>query len=91
VPSQFDGAFSQQGDTMKTIIKLPEVMAITTFSRSTIYRLIEMGEFPIQIKLAERSIGWIEQEVLDYVDNCIDQREVSHKVTELVDLEVKSC
>ena len=50
-----------------------------------------MGEFPIQIKLAERSIGWIEQEVLDYVDNCIDQREVSHKVTELVDLEVKSC
>ena len=76
---------------MKKIIKLPEVMAITTFSRSTIYRLIEMGKFPIQIKLAERSIGWIEQEVLDYVDNCIDQREVSHKVTELVDLEVKSC
>jgi len=91
VPSQFDGAFSQQGDTMKTIIKLPEVMAITTFSRSTIYRLIEMGEFPIQIKLAERSIGWIEQEVEDYMENKINEREVVHEVTELVDLEVKSC
>ena len=91
MPSQFDGAFSQQGDTMKTIIKLPEVMAITTFSRSTIYRLIEMGEFPIQIKLAERSIGWIEQEVEDYMENKINEREVVHEVTELVDLEVKSC
>jgi prophage regulatory protein len=76
---------------MKTIIKLPEVMAITTFSRSTIYRLIEMGEFPIQIKLAERSIGWIEQEVEDYMENKINEREVVHEVTELVDLEVKSC
>ena len=91
MPSQFDGAFSQQGDTMKTIIKLPEVMAITTFSRSTIYRLIEMGEFPIQIKLAERSIGGIEQEVEDYMEDKINEREVVHEVTELVDLEVKSC
>ncbi len=76
---------------MKTIIKLPEVMAITTFSRSTIYRLIEMGEFPIQIKLAERSIGWIEQEVEDYMENKINEREVVHEETELVELEVKSC
>jgi prophage regulatory protein len=73
---------------MKTIIKLPEVMAITTFSRSTIYRLIEMGEFPIQIKLAERSIGWIEQEVEDYMENKINEREVVHEVTELVDLRI---
>jgi prophage regulatory protein len=73
---------------MKTIIKLPEVMAITTFSRSTIYRLIEMGEFPIQIKLAERSIGWIEQEVEDYIENKINEREVVHEVTELVDLRI---
>ena len=40
----------------------------------------------------DATVKWdIEQEVLDYLDNCIDQREVSHKVTELVDLEVKSC
>jgi predicted DNA-binding transcriptional regulator AlpA len=50
-----------------------------------------MGEFPIQIKLAERSIGWIEQEVEDYMENKINEREVVHEVTELVDLEVKSC
>jgi prophage regulatory protein len=56
------------------IIKLTDVQNITTFSRSTIYRLISQGKFPKQIKLSERSAGWIEQEVLDYLDNCINNR-----------------
>jgi len=60
---------------MKTIIKLPEVKVITTFSRSTIYRLIALGKFPKQIKLAERSSGWIKQEVEDYIENKINDRE----------------
>jgi len=60
---------------MKTIIKLPEVKVITTFSRSTIYRLIALGKFPKQIKLAERSSGWIKQEVEDYLENKINDRE----------------
>jgi len=56
------------------IIKLIDVQNITTFSRSTIYRLISQGKFPKQIKLSERAAGWIEQEVLDYLDNCINNR-----------------
>jgi prophage regulatory protein len=58
----------------KNIVKLTEVMNMTTFSRSTIYRLISQGKFPKQIKLSERSSGWLEQEVLDYLDNCINNR-----------------
>ena len=60
----------------KKIIKLPEVKTITTFSRSTIYRLIAQGKFPRQIKLSERSSGWVEQEVMDYLDSCIEKRKV---------------
>ena len=56
------------------IIKINEVQKITTFSRSTIYRLISQGKFPKQIKLSERSSGWLEQEVLDYLENCISNR-----------------
>ena len=56
------------------IIKLHDVKELTTFSSSTIYRLASQGRFPKPIKLAERSSGWIEQEVLDYLDNCINQR-----------------
>jgi len=58
----------------KTIIKLPEVKELTTFSRSTIYRLIDEGKFPKQIKLAERSSGWIKQEILDYLNARINNR-----------------
>jgi len=54
-------------------IKINEVSELTTFSRATIYRLIKKGEFPSQIKLAERSSGWVEQEVLEYLDNKIQE------------------
>jgi len=56
------------------IIKLPRVMEMTTFCRTTIYRLIEKGKFPKQIKLAERSSGWLEDEVLNYLDDKINSR-----------------
>ncbi len=65
------------------IIKLPRVMEMTTFCRTTIYRLIEKGKFPKQIKLAERSSGWLENEVLDYLDDRINSRSskaVNHDV-----------
>jgi len=58
------------------IIKLYQVQNITTLSRTTIYRLIADGKFPKQIKLSERSSGWVEQEVMDYLDKCIEKRAV---------------
>ena len=58
------------------IIKLPKVMEMTTFCRTTIYRLIEQGKFPKQIKLAERSSGWLESEVLDYLEAKINNRHI---------------
>ena len=57
------------------IIKVNDVKKLTKLSYSTIYRLASKGRFPKPIKLAERSSGWIEQEVLDYLDNCIDRRD----------------
>jgi prophage regulatory protein len=59
------------------LIKLPQVMQITTLSRATVYRLIAKGEFPKQIKLSERASAWIEHEVLEWLDNCINNRVLS--------------
>ena len=58
----------------KNIIKLYKVKELTKLSRTTIYRLIAKGEFPKQIKLSERSSGWVEQEVMDYLNNKIKSR-----------------
>jgi prophage regulatory protein len=59
---------------LEKIIKLFEVQELTTHSRSTIYRLMNEGRFPSQIKLSKRSVGWVEQEVIDYLDDCINSR-----------------
>jgi prophage regulatory protein len=68
------GFLYHYGESMKqNIIKINKVRELTTFSNSTIYRLVAKGEFPSQIKLAERSSGWIEQEVLGYLDNRIQK------------------
>ena len=57
------------------ILKLNDVKKLTTFSVSTIYRLASEGRFPKPIKLAERSSGWLEKEVLDYINNRINCRD----------------
>ena len=57
----------------KTIWRLPEVMAHTGLSRSTIYHKISENEFPHSINLGLRSVGWIADEVIDWIQNCIDE------------------
>lgn len=43
-------------------------------SAASIYRLIKKGEFPKQIKLGERSSGWILEEVEQWIENRINNR-----------------
>lgn len=49
------------------IIRLPEVKSRSGLSRSTIYALIKEGDFPTNISLGGRSVGWIEQEVDEWI------------------------
>ncbi len=56
------------------IIKLPEVMEITTLSRASIYRLIADGDFPKQVKLSTRACAWVEQDVLNWLNERINSR-----------------
>jgi len=60
----------------RQIIKLQEVKNLTRLSAPTIYRLMANNKFPKQIKLAERSSGWIEEEVKQYLENRIKDRGV---------------
>ena len=45
------------------ILRLPEVMARTGLSRTTIYRWRLAGRFPQPVRLGTRCVGWIESEV----------------------------
>lgn len=50
----------------RRIIRLPEVIEITRLSRTTIYRLINEGRFPKQVKLSVRASGWFEDEIAEW-------------------------
>ena len=57
---------------VKTIWRLPEVMARTGLSRSTIYSKMSIDEFPHSINLGLRSVGWIADEVELFITDCIN-------------------
>jgi prophage regulatory protein len=59
------------------VIKLRSVMKQTSLSRTSIYRRIKEGQFPKQIKLGIRAVGWDEGEVDAWVKNQMAQRFVA--------------
>ena len=56
----------------KTIWRLPEVMGRTGLSRSTIYHKMSLDEFPHSINLGIRSVGWVSDDVEQWIQDRID-------------------
>ena len=56
------------------ILKLADVITQTTLSSSTIYRLVQAGEFPKPIKLATHASGWLESDIEVWIQ---DRKEAS--------------
>lgn len=57
----------------KVILRLPEVMARTGVSRSTIYQWVSQNKFPSPISLGDRAVGWVEAEVESWISKKIDE------------------
>lgn len=62
------------------ILKLPEVKKTTGLSGSSIYRLISKSQFPQQIKLSERSSGWLKSEVDQWIQDRIEASRYSEEL-----------
>ena len=56
----------------KTIWRLPEVMARTGLPRSTVYHKMSLDEFPQSVNLGLRSVGWISEQVEEWIQDRID-------------------
>lgn len=54
------------------ILNLEQVKAKTSLSKSTIYRIMRHWGFPKQIYLSAGRVGWIEQEVDAWIQDCIN-------------------
>jgi len=60
-----------------TIIRLPEVKKCTGLSRSTIYDLIGKGQFPRQVVLGARAVGWVEEDIANWIVHRINRSRFS--------------
>ncbi len=49
------------------VVRLPDVLARVGLSRSTLWRLIKACQFPKPIRLGGRAVGWIEEEVDEWI------------------------
>lgn len=49
------------------VLRLPEVIDMTGLSRMTIYRKEAQGEFPKRRSLGRNAVGWLEEEINDWI------------------------
>lgn len=57
------------------VLKLKQVLDITGLSRSTLYHYIQNQQFPSQIQLGPKRVGWVEDEVIGWIKNRIENRD----------------
>lgn len=54
-------------DQKTRIMRLPEVMRLTGLSRTTIWRLQQTNDFPRQVKLSLRAMGFLSEQVFQWI------------------------
>ncbi len=47
-------------------LRLPQVKEMTCLSKSSIYRLMDSGDFPKQVALGARSVVWVRSHIEDW-------------------------
>ena len=60
-----------------TILRLPAVKERTGLSRSTIYLRMTNKEFPLPISLGGRSVGWLEQDIDEWIVTRIEESRIN--------------
>lgn len=55
------------------LIRMKEVVQMTGLSRSTLYRLQQMEEFPKAVKLGCRSVAWVRGDISDWIREKMQQ------------------
>ena len=61
----------------RRILRLPEVIQLTGLSRSSIYLRIANHEFPESVSLGGRAVGWLEQDVDEWIVERIEQSRIN--------------
>lgn len=58
----------------KHVLRQPRVQHLTGLPRSSMYAEIKKGTFPRPVKLSARAVGWLSDEIEDWLQRQIDCR-----------------
>jgi prophage regulatory protein len=65
--------------TQDRFLRIDAVLHRTGLSRATLYRKVQQGTFPKQIRIAERCVGWRESAINDWQRNPFQRAGISRK------------
>ena len=65
----------RQGDIVMRILSKRQLKALVLYSPQHIARLEKAGTFPKRVQIGPNRVGWIEAEVLDWLQERIERRE----------------
>lgn len=54
------------------IMRLPEVMTLTGYKRSSIYLLMSRGQFPKHHRIGLRAVGWNSQDIERWINEQLE-------------------
>jgi prophage regulatory protein len=57
------------------IIDKKELKTIVPYSYQHILRLEKSGKFPLRVKIGESRVGWVEEEIMDWISLKISERD----------------
>ena len=60
----------QQALLRDSLMDLKEVLAVTRWSRSTLYNRLKENAFPAPLKTGPRTRGWRARDVLRFINGC---------------------
>ena len=66
-------------DTVRRILRFPEVRRATGLANATIYEWMDLGKFPRSVPLGGRRIGWFEDEIVEWQNQRNAEREKQRK------------
>lgn len=64
------------GDIVMRILSKPQLKELVLYSPQHVARLEKAGQFPKRVQLGPNRVGWVEDEVLDWLQSRMDSREI---------------
>jgi len=67
------------GDIVMRILSKRQLKELVLYSPQHVTRLEKAGQFPKRVQLGPNRVGWVEAEVLDWLQSRLDSREIPNR------------